>query len=80
MTHGQPRPIAVPLSKVHLYAPWGRTTSYRLAECGQLPVRHLPGAHRYVMLTDLETFLQEGAPVAGLTSISLGSGPRSRDS
>lgn len=60
-----PRPIAVPLSKVHLYAPWGRTTSYRLAECGQLPVREKPGAHRYVMLADLEAFLNEGSLMTG---------------
>lgn len=53
--------LAIRISKVHEYAPWGRTMTFQLVKEGVLPVRRL-GGMTYVMREDLDRVLRQ-APV-----------------
>lgn len=52
--------MAIKIGEVHHYAPWGRTTTFKLVKTGVLPARRLDGSITYVLGEDLEQLLLSG--------------------
>jgi hypothetical protein len=57
-------PRAIKIGEVHHYAPWGRTTTFKLVKTGVLPARRLDGSISYVLAEDLEQLLVSGTASA----------------
>lgn len=60
-------PTAIKIGQVHHYAPWGRTTTFKLVKTGVLPARHLGGSITYVLGEDLEQLLLSGTAPASVS-------------
>lgn len=58
-------PVAIRVGEVHHFAPWGRTTTFKLIKSGVLPAKKLAGCNSYVMREDLEALLRGGDCVVG---------------